>query len=170
VHDAPEGRAAGRIVETEAYLPDDPASHSFRGQTQRNASMFLERGFAYVYRIYGVSLCINVSSETRGVGAAVLIRALEPLHGSALMHARRGEVSARDLARGPGRTTAALGITASHDGTDLCARGPLWLGSLHSPPGEVGASVRIGLTRATDEVLRFYERGNRYVSGPLVRR
>jgi DNA-3-methyladenine glycosylase len=165
VHDDGEGRSSGRIIETEAYLPDDPASHSFRGPSQRNASMFLERGRAYVYLIYGRSLCINVVSETRGVGAAVLIRALEPLDGLSLMRARRGD-TARALARGPGRVTAALGVRMTHDGVDLCRGGALWLGVAPGAGGEVGASVRIGISRAAERVLRFYERSNPYVSGP----
>lgn len=166
VHDGAGGRVSGRIVETEAYLPDDPASHSFRGRSQRNASMFLERGRAYVYLIYGTSLCLNVASETRGVGAAVLVRALEPLDGLPLMRARRGDGAPRDLARGPGRVTAALGVGREHDGIDLCGRGPLWLGVAPGAGGEVGASVRIGINRAADRVLRFYERANTFVSGP----
>jgi len=128
--------------------------------------MFLERGFAYVYKIYGTSLCVNVSSEAPGIGAAVLIRALEPLEGVSLMHARRDGVPLSDLARGPGRLTSALAITAADDGADLCAPGRLWLASLAAPPAELGESVRIGLTRAADARLRFYERGNAYVSGP----
>jgi DNA-3-methyladenine glycosylase len=165
-HDAAGGRAAGRIVETEAYLPDDPASHSFRGKTPRNGSMFLERGFAYVYRIYGTSLCLNVSSDELGVGAAVLVRALEPIGGLPLMARRRPGVAEVELARGPGKLTVALGIAMSHDGVDLCARGPLWLGALRAPAPEVGTSVRIGLTRAAAEPLRFYERRSVFVSGP----
>lgn len=166
VHDGSDGRTSGRIVETEAYLPDDPASHSFRGRSARNASMFLERGRAYVYLIYGTSLCLNVASETRGVGAAVLIRALEPLEGLPLMRHRRGGAPARDVARGPGRVTSALGIEMEHDATDLCGRGALWLGVAPGAGGEVGASARIGISRAADRVLRFYERSSPYLSGP----
>jgi DNA-3-methyladenine glycosylase len=166
VHDAAEGRASGRIVETEAYLSDDPASHSYRGPTARNAAMFLERGRAYVYRIYGRSLCLNVASERRGVGAAVLIRALEPLEGIPLMSRRRNDAAPRDLSRGPGRVTIALGVGTEHDGVDLCGSGTLWLGAAPDAGGEVGVSVRVGLTRAADRVLRFYERSSAFVSGP----
>ena len=166
VHDSAEGRVAGRVVESEAYLADDPASHSYRGRTARNDSMFLERGRAYVYRIYGASLCLNVASERRGVGAAVLIRALEPLEGITLMERRRAGAALRDLARGPGRVTRALGVDLSHDGIDLCTSGALWLGVATGPPPDVGASVRIGLSRAADEVLRFYARDSPFVSGP----
>lgn len=166
VHSAREGICAGRIVETEAYLPGDPASHAYRGRTPRNGSMFLARGFAYVYRIYGTSLCINVSSERAGIGAAVLIRALEPVAGVAIMEARRPGVRLRDIARGPGRLTAAMGIGYEDDGIDLCGSAHLWLGTQRSRPAAVGESVRIGITRAADEVLRFYERGSTFVSGP----
>jgi DNA-3-methyladenine glycosylase len=168
VHDAPEGRISGRIVEAEAYLPADPASHSFRGPTRRNASMYLKRGHAYVYRIYGTSLCVNVSSDAPGVGAAVLIRAAAPIDGIGLMRGRRNGMRDGLLARGPGRLTAALGITLAHDGADLCAPGAaLWLGTLaREPSPRVGESVRIGITRAAGEVLRFYEKGSTHVSGP----
>ncbi|HXF33328.1 MAG TPA: DNA-3-methyladenine glycosylase, partial [Candidatus Acidoferrales bacterium] len=103
VHDLPEGRVAGRIVESEAYLPlVDPASHAYRGPTLRNRSMFLIRGFAYVYLIYGVQYCLNVTSEGKGIGAAVLIRALEPVEGIEIMRRRRRVERERDLTRGPG--------------------------------------------------------------------
>src|SRR5512146_2472162 len=103
VRDHPEGPLAGRIVETEAYLPGDAASHAFRGQTARNATMFRRPGLAYVYLAYGVSMMLNVSSEEEGIGGGVLIRALEPLAGLALMQVRRGTDRLLDLARGPGR-------------------------------------------------------------------
>ncbi len=162
----PEGVASGRIVETEAYLPGDAACHAFNGRTARNASLFLRPGHAYVYRAYGTSWMLNVSSEPVGIGAGVLLRALEPLAGIALMRANRGEVPLRDLARGPGRLAAALGIDRSLDGVDLCADERLWLASDGQEPGEIGASVRIGITRDTDRVLRFYLRGSPFVSGP----
>jgi DNA-3-methyladenine glycosylase len=128
--------------------------------------MFLERGHAYVYRIYGRSLCVNVASETQGVGAAVLLRALEPLVGIDLMRARRNGAPLADLARGPGRLTVALGITTEHDGVDLCTDGPLRIVKAAGTRADIGDSVRIGLTKAAGEVLRFYERGNTFVSGP----
>ncbi len=166
----PKGRLSGRIVETEAYVVGDAAGHAFRGPTPRNRSLFLERGHAYVYFIYGSSYCLNVSSELPGVGAGVLLRALEPLDGIALM--RRGTARWRDLARGPGRLAAALRIDLRYDGADLCADGPLWLGQAvrhaSSSPigGPIGTSVRIGVTQETNRLLRFYERGNPLVSGP----
>ena len=161
-----EGVAGGRIVETEAYVVGDPAGHAYRGMTPRNRALFLERGHAYVYLAYGVSFMLNVSSETPGVGAGVLIRAIEPTLGVAIMERNRGVERVRDLARGPGRLCAALGIDRRLDGIDLCQAGPLWLGSDGQAPGEIGRSKRIGITRAADSPLRFYVRGNRFVSGP----
>ena len=161
-----EGVAGGRIVETEAYDVGDPAGHAYRGMTPRNRALFLERGHAYVYLAYGVSFMLNVSSETSGVGAGVLIRAIEPTDGVAIMERNRGAVRARDLARGPGRLCAALRIDRRLDGIDLCQVGPLWLGSDDRASDEIGQSIRIGITRAADSPLRFYARGNRFVSGP----
>jgi DNA-3-methyladenine glycosylase len=159
-------RIAGRIVETEAYVIGDPSGHAYRGVTPANRSLFLRRGHAYVYYIYGSCYCMNVSAEWPGIGAGVLLRALEPFAGIAAMKRRRGTARLRDLARGPGRLAAALGIDRRFDGLDLCARGPLWLGVISQPAGPIGESVRIGLTREKDRVLRFYERGNPFVSGP----
>jgi DNA-3-methyladenine glycosylase len=161
-----EGVAAGRIVETEAYGIGDPAGHAYRGITPRNRALFLERGHAYVYLAYGSSFMLNVSSETSGVGAGVLIRAIEPTDGITIMERTRGTERVRDLARGPGRLSAALEIDRGLDGIDLCQAGPLWLGSDGRASGEIGQSKRIGITRAADSLLRFYVRGNRFVSGP----
>ena len=161
-----EGAAGGRIVETEGYVIGDLAGHAYRGMTQRNRSLFLERGHAYVYLAYGVSFMLNVSSETPGVGAGVLIRAIEPTFGVAMMERNRGVTRVRDLARGPGRLCEALEIDRRLNGIDLCQVGPLWLGSDGQTPDEIGRSKRIGITRAPDSPLRFYLRGNRFVSGP----
>jgi len=161
-----EGMAAGRIVETEAYDIGDLAGHAYRGMTQRNRSLFLERGHAYVYLAYGTSFMLNVSSETQGVGAGVLIRAIEPTDGIAIMERNRGTRRARDLARGPGRLCAALAIDRRLDGIDLCQAGPLWLGSDGRASEEIGRGKRIGITHAADSPLRFYVRGNSFLSGP----
>ena len=161
-----EGVAAGRIVETEAYPIGDPAGHAYRGITPRNRALFLERGHAYVYLAYGISFMLNVSSEAPGVGAGVLIRSIEPARGIAIMEQNRGPKRLRDLARGPGRLSAALEIDRRLDGIDLCQAGPLWLGSDGRSSGEIGQSKRIGITRAADTLLRFYICGNRFVSGP----
>jgi DNA-3-methyladenine glycosylase len=166
VRDCPDGRTAGRIVETEAYVLDDPASHAYRGETKRNASMFLGPFHAYVYRIYGTSFCVNVTSETKGEGAAVLIRALEPLEGLAAMESRRSTTRVRDLARGPGRLCQAFAIEMDLDGVDLLGDQRLWLAAA-SPSGlRIGKSRRIGITKAAERILRFYEKGNPFVSGP----
>ena len=155
---------AGRIVETEAYLADDPASHGFRGETPRNGAMFRRRGGAYVYRIYGMWWCLNVSAGDEGEGAAVLLRALEPLDGLDAMRARRGRVADRDLLRGPGRLCQAMAIDQLLNGADLTKRGLLWLAQGRARAA-IGQSTRIGLTKAADAVLRFYERGSHFLSG-----
>jgi DNA-3-methyladenine glycosylase len=158
----------GRIVETEAYLPaGDHASHSARGETPRNGAMFLEAGRAYVYLIYGVHLCFNVVTGAMGDGEAVLIRALEPLDGVAEMASRRGAgIPTRDLARGPGRLTSAMGITRDHDRGALLGDGPLRL--LDRPSDwveeELEVGARVGISRSADLPLRFRLRGSRWTS------
>ncbi len=166
VHDLPAGRISGRIVETEAYVVGDASGHAFRGPTPRNRSLFLERGRAYVYFVYGSSYMLNVTSERPGIGAGVLLRALEPLDGIALMKQRRGATRLVDLTRGPGRLAAALRVDQRYDGADLCADGPLWLGAAVQRTGPLGKSARIGLTREAHRLLRFYERNSVFVSGP----
>ncbi len=166
VHDTPRGRLSGRIVETEAYVPGDAACHAFIGPTPRNRTLFLEHGRAYVYFVYGAHYMLNVSGERKGVGAGILLRAIEPLDGIEAMKRRRGISRLEDLARGPGRLAAAMGITPSLDALDLTRKGPLWLGSAVRSTGPIGVSVRIGLTKEAHRPLRFYERGNPFVSGP----
>lgn len=167
VHDLRQGRISGRIVETEAYPPGDAAGHAFRGQTPRNRSLFLKRGHAYVHFAYGSCWLINVTSEPPGVGAGVLLRALEPLEGISLMQSKnRKAARICDLARGPGRLATALRIDKRYDRADLCSKGPLWLGTAAWPAKAVGKSVRIGISRETEQRFRFYERGNPCVSGP----
>jgi DNA-3-methyladenine glycosylase len=128
--------------------------------------LFLGSGFAYVYFIYGVSYMLNVSSEEPGVGAGVLFRALEPLEGTNLMEQRRKTDKLTDLARGPGRLALALQIDRSLDGIDMCAEGPLWLGTAVRKTGHIGTSTRIGITREAGRLLRFFEVGSHFVSGP----
>jgi DNA-3-methyladenine glycosylase len=166
VRQLPEGVASGRIVETEAYVVGDAAGHAYRGMTRRNRSLFLEPGHAYVYLAYGTSYMLNVSSEMPGIGAGVLIRALEPLQGIPIMRLNRGVERLRDLTRGPGRLAAALRIDRSLDGLDLCRAGPLWLGRGDHEPDEIGQSIRIGISRDANRPLRFYLRGSPFVSGP----
>jgi DNA-3-methyladenine glycosylase len=171
VHDLPRGRLAGRIVETEAYPIGDAAGHAFTGHSRANHSLFLQRGHAYVRFTYGSCWLMNVSSEIPGTGAGVLIRALEPLEGIACMEKNRGMAVLRDLARGPGRLSAAMRIDKRLDGVDLCSReSALWLGAAVRPTGALGVTTRIGITRAAHRKLRFYEKGNPFVSGPARRR
>lgn len=172
---------SGRIVETEAYLPDDPASHSYRGPTPRNASMFLQGGHAYVYRIYGIHRCLNVVTGPEGIGEAVLIRALEPFDGLPMMWNRRygtpwpddlnpmsrPSLEVKGLTNGPGKLAQALGISVSeYDGTDLCS-GPLMIcRDLSVDESRVGITPRIGLTegKGNQEMWRWYIADSPYVS------
>ncbi|MDQ2864644.1 MAG: DNA-3-methyladenine glycosylase [Candidatus Eremiobacteraeota bacterium] len=157
---------AGRIIECEAYALNDPASHAYGGPRPRTASMFLHPFHAYVYQIYGMYFCFNVSSETEGEGAGVLVRALEPLEGIPRMQQRRGTDRVADLCRGPGRVCAALDIDRSLDGVDLLRDPRLWIAAGDRPAGAIGVSRRIGISRAAALELRFYERGNPLLSGP----
>ena len=162
-------RISGRIVETEAYPPGDRSGHAYHGRTTRNQSLFLGRGFAYVYFIYGTSYMLNVTAEDPGVGAGVLLRAIEPIEGINLMKRVRKTDKLKDLARGPGRLAAALQIDRRLDGIDLCADGPLWLGTAVRETGHISTTVRIGITREVARRLRFFEKGSPFVSGPSTR-
>lgn len=174
VHDSPRGRVSGRLVETEAYPVGDSTSYAYRGLRPYNGALFRARGHAYVRLVYGASYTINMSSEEEGVGAAVLFRAVEPLDGVALMQTRRPGARVVDLARGPGRLCAAFDIGPAWDGIDLCGGAGLWIGRLNDRPGGPGsqgrqpvvATKRIGLSREMHALLRFYEAGSPFVSGP----
>jgi len=166
VRNVGRNRISGRIVETEAYPPGDSSGHAYRGQTASNRSLFLGAGFAYVYLIYGTSYLLNVTAEEPGVGAGVLLRALEPLEGISQMERLRKTDRLMDLARGPGRLAVALRIDQRLDGIDLCADGPLWLGAAVRKTAPIGTTVRIGITREVTRRLRFFEAGNPFVSGP----
>jgi DNA-3-methyladenine glycosylase len=169
VHDGPHGRTSGRIVETEAYVPGDAAGHAYIGETPRNRSLFLQRGHAYVYFIYGCWFAVNVSAEVPGVGAGALLRALVPLDGIDLMRRRRGMDALTDLARGPGRLATAMAITRALDGVDLTGRSPLWLGDDAHAPLPIGVTTRIGLSKEAHRPLRFFSRAPAhlaFVSGP----
>ena len=150
-----------RIVETEAYESDDPASHSFRGQTARNASMFLEPGRLYVYLVYGIHHAVNVVTGPRGHGSAVLVRAGEPLEGLAAMQERRGTGEVRALCRGPGRLAQALGVDGELDGTDLLRSSVLWLEPGGPPPASgITRTRRIGLSAGAATMWRWVETGS----------
>lgn len=164
VRNTGRNRISGRIVETEAYPPGDRSGHAYRGRTARNQSLFLHRGLAYVYFVYGTSYMLNVTSEEPGIGAGVLLRAIEPLDGIELMKRLRKTNKLTDLARGPGRLATALQIDQRLDGVDLCANGPLWLGTAVRKTTRISATVRIGITRDVDRPLRFFEAGNPFVS------
>src|SRR5262249_40002920 len=166
VRELAEGVASGCIVETEAYVVGDAAGHAYRGMKPRNRSLFLERGHAYVSFVYGSAYMLNVTSEIAGIGAGVLIRSLEPCDGIPIMQRNRQVERLRDLARGPGRLTAALRVDRRFDGLDLCREGPLWLGRCDHEPGEIGQSIRIGIARDANRLLRFNLRGSPFVSGP----
>lgn len=155
-------RMIGRIVEVEAYSHDDPASHSFRGQTRRNVTMFGPPGYAYVYISHGIHHCANV---TTGGANAVLLRALEPVEGDQEMARRRGIADHRLLCAGPGRLCQALGITLAEDGHDITSKDGMWIAAGERVTN-VLTTARIGLTAAAEVPWRFVEEGSRYASRP----
>lgn len=170
VHDTPDGLTSGLIVEAEAYIgEDDPACHAAPGPTTRNQPLYGPPGFAYVYLNYGVHYLFNVVTEAKGRPAAVLIRALEPLDGIALMRDRRGlSPDLRDvmsLCRGPGNLTRALGIVLDDNRTDLCGRGRLYLEDRGLDPGPAAWGPRIGISVGTEKPWRRYAIGSPAVSG-----
>jgi DNA-3-methyladenine glycosylase len=162
IHETADGMSLGEIVETEAYGPNDPASHAFRGQTARNQAMFQEPGTAYIYQIYGMHHCLNVVTAPAGQGEAVLIRALRPVSGIGLMQARRGIQDPRQLCNGPAKLVVALGIKPNQNGASLL-NGPLRLvpGEL---PSEIQAATRIGISQAKEMPSRFLIVGSPWVS------
>lgn len=160
-HDPPAGAASGVVVETEAYRPEDPACHAYRGPTMRNRTIFGGPGLAYVYLTYGTHRLLNVVCEAEGVGSAVLIRALRPTEGEGLMSERRGR--RRDLCNGPGRLTQALGVDLARDGHDL-SDGDLTVSWGDPPEGEIVATTRIGISRGTDLPWRYLVLEDRNVS------
>jgi DNA-3-methyladenine glycosylase len=155
----------GRIVEVEAYHHTDPAAHSYRGPTDRNAVMFGPPGYAYVYRSYGIHWCLNFVCEAEGSASAVLIRALEPLAGIAAMRRSRGMPDARALCSGPGKLCEALGVSRRHNGLAL-DRPPFELRARVEKP-EIAVGPRIGITKAVDHPWRFGLKGSRFLSKPF---
>lgn len=169
VHDTDAGPASGRIVETEAYLVGDEAAHSFGGRTRRNRAVFGPVGHAYVFAVYGNRYCFNVVTGNRG-GEAVLIRALEPVDGIALMQERRGTSNPLLLCSGPARLAQALGIGLAcstmrlTDGRLTILLPDSMPGYLPIPDDSIARTTRIGVTKSRDLPLRFFVRDNRYVS------
>ena len=157
----------GVIVEVEAYHQTDPAAHSFGGRTERNAVMFGPPGYAYVYRSYGIHWCLNFVCEPEGVASAVLIRALAPTHGLAVMRRRRGVTDERLLCSGPGRLSEALGITDAQYGLPL--DNPPFEIFARADDVEVAVGPRIGLTKAIEHPWRYGLSGSRFVSKPFKR-
>jgi DNA-3-methyladenine glycosylase len=173
VHTSAQGRTTGRIVETEAYLgANDPASHAFRGRSERNAVMFGEPGSAYIYFTYGRYYCLNVSTMPEGTGEAVLLRALQPVEGIDLMRERRAARSGRSFATerlcdGPAKLVLAMGVTPEFSGHDLRQPTLMLLQNPADAPPQVEVTRRIGITKAADLPLRFSEAGSRFVSRTL---
>jgi DNA-3-methyladenine glycosylase len=166
------GNTAGVIVETEAYHESEPACHAFAGLTPRTKTLFGEPGVAYVYRSYGIHALLNAVCEPAGVGAAVLIRALQPIAGIELMRARRGPIGGRlsrdvELCSGPGKLTQALGIELGENGSSL-GSGPVRIGARSGEwlAPAVVEGTRIGITRAVDLRWRFCASANGHVSRP----
>ena len=156
------GKTVGKIVETEAYLSNDPASHSSRGKTKRNEKMFGKPGTAYIYLIYGMYNCFNIVTKPEGIGEAVLIRALEPVSGIDLMKKRRNKEKIKDLCSGPGKLVNALGISKEHNGSDL-SKGGLKITNKKSSY-KIITTTRIGITKGSDLKYRFYIKDNEFVS------
>jgi DNA-3-methyladenine glycosylase len=166
------GPCSGVIVEAEAYHQSEPAAHSYGGVTARSAKLFGPPGSAYVYRSYGIHACLNAVCEPEGVGAAVLIRALEPLDGIELIRERRGGLRDEDLCSGPGKLTQALSIGLDLNGTSLLGDGPITLDPrpVDRTAPNVLTGTRIGITKAADLPWRFAAADSPYVSHPRLRR
>ena len=161
------GATAGRIVETEAYHEREPACHAFNGRTPRCETLFGAPGTAYVYRSYGIHALMNAVCEPAGTGAAVLIRALEPVDGIDAMRARRGRAYVTDLCSGPGKLTQALGVRLGHDGSSLVVPGPLVLEPPLTRPAAIVTGTRIGITKAIELEWRFCDAASAHLSRPL---
>jgi DNA-3-methyladenine glycosylase len=159
------GETAGRIVETESYHMEEPACHAFVGLTERTSTLFGSPGRAYVYFSYGIHSLLNAVCEPEGVGAAVLIRALEPVDGLDVMRARRGLQRSEDLCSGPGKLTQALGIGLDLNGSSL-VDGPIELLARASREPRIAVGERIGITKAADLPWRFCDADSRHVSRP----
>jgi DNA-3-methyladenine glycosylase len=175
VHDSPEGITSGIIVETEAYLHNDPACHAFNRRTARTEPMYSRAGTIYVYLIYGMYQCVNVVSNREGIGEAVLIRSLQPTRGMALMEMRRAEKRKQSsenpkalplnvLCNGPGKLVQAMGIERTFHNNASFTTSSLYISSRTTEPFETGISTRIGINVGKDLPYRFFIKGNRFVS------
>lgn len=165
VHESHEGITAGIIVETEAYLTDDPACHAYRRKSLRNAPMFGEAGTIYVYQIYGMHFCVNISTNKKDIGEAVLIRALQPTEGIELMQERRNTNSLKNLCSGPGKLVQAMGIHRAMNNwqimdSDLKIISP----EIQIPENQIITTTRIGITQGADLPYRYYLKDNIFVS------
>jgi len=158
-----DGRTA-RLVEVEAYAQDDPAAHTFRGETARNRSMFGPPGHLYVYFSYGMHWCANLVCGAKGYGAGVLMRAAEPLEGIEAMQAARGRHALRDLCSGPGKLAQAFGIDRAMDGLSVTGAGVITVMDDGHVPADVVACARVGLSKNAESPLRFLVAGNPHVS------
>ena len=166
VNETKQGKTIGKIVETEAYLADDPASHSFNGKTKRNEAMFGPSGKAYVYFTYGMYNCFNIVTKEKGIGEAVLIRALEPLSGIELMKERRKTENLKNLCSGPAKLVQAMGISKEHNGVDLL-NGKLQICKGKSIiKGSIIKTKRIGISKGVNLPYRFYIKDSSFVSKP----
>lgn len=169
VHEHPEGVTAGVIVEAEAYLQGDPGCHAARGPTERNAPMFGPPGTIYVYLIYGMHHCLNIVTQPAGVGEAVLIRALEPVQGIALMQRRRRQESTKELTTGPAKLTQAMGIDLRHNRGDITVP-PLYVSERPAQARPMVTTTRIGLSevRGAQLPLRYCLSDSQYLSRPVA--
>ncbi len=174
VHRTSDGAVVGRIVETEAYREDDPASHSYRGPTERNRPMFEDGGIAYVYFIYGMYNCFNVVAEPKGIGCAVLVRALEPVYNKKIMWENRFPGKPVDPAaihhttNGPGKLCRAMGITREHNGVCLSSGLIRVLKKTDDPQPVISTSTRIGIRKGGELPWRFFDAGSVAVSRPAL--
>ena len=171
IHESEEGKTAGIIVETEAYLQDDPACHAYRKKSVRNAPMFGKAGTIYVYQIYGMHFCVNISTNLEDVGEAILIRALEPTEGLELMEGRRlkhsklTQMKSKDLCSGPGKLVQAMGIHKGMNDWYILDSGlKIVAPKIQILDTEIITTTRIGITQGADLPYRFYVKGNKFVS------
>ena len=166
VHNTSKGKIIGKIVETEAYLCNDPASHSFKGLSERNKAMFGKPGHAYVYLVYGMYECFNCTTNKNGLGEAVLIRALEPISGIEIMEKNRKTSDIKNLCSGPGKLTSAMEITRKDNFADLASKNSRLRIEIPAKKEkfEIIRTKRVGITKGKSLMYRFYIKNNQFVS------